>query len=112
MCAPPCPPPASARRAVVARTYIPCDHTRRTALLLIGAPLVSGFASMAGCTDHDNAIQALEVPGFADLPGVPCSSCRGLLRGWGRPGRALRDPEPSVWRTPEVFSEARIRAMS
>lgn len=41
-----------------------------TALLLIGAPLVSGFASMAGCTDHDNAIQAILSHSSVDLSGV------------------------------------------
>ena len=70
MRAPPASPPASARRAVVARTHIPCDHTRRTALLLIGAPLVSGFASMAGCVDHDSAIQAMLSHSSVDLSGM------------------------------------------
>lgn len=35
--------------------------------MLIGAPLVSGFASMAGCVDHDNAMQ-IAMSHSDDLP--------------------------------------------
>ena len=47
------PPPAPSHDALLLQraTHIPCDHTRRTALLCSSAPLVSGFASMAGCHD-------------------------------------------------------------
>ena len=43
--------------------------------MLIGAPLVSGFASMAGCHDNDNAFQAIlsVTPVEAFPPGVDAS---------------------------------------
>jgi len=46
-----------------------------TALLLIGAPLVSGFASRAGCHDNDNVFQAIMsvTPVEAFPPGVDAS---------------------------------------
>ena len=34
-----------------------CSHSRRNALLLIGAPFVSGFATMAQCGDNDGWLQ-------------------------------------------------------
>ena len=60
MCAPPQPLPPPPHDALLLRVRTSRVTTsRRTALLLIGAPLVSGFASMAGCHDNENWFQTL-----------------------------------------------------
>ena len=66
-----CPLPSPRTTRCCCAYALPCDHiSRRTALLLIGAPLVSGFASMAGCHDNENVFQALmsAMPPEEDLP--------------------------------------------
>ena len=50
--------PAPARFAFLRVRGTPvCPHSRRNALLLIGAPFVSGFATMAQCGDNDGWLQ-------------------------------------------------------
>lgn len=50
--------PAPARFAFLRVRGTPvCPHSRRNALLLIGAPFVSGFATISQCVDNDGWLQ-------------------------------------------------------
>ena len=100
MCAAPLPSPRTTRCCCA--YALPCDHiSRRTALLLIGAPLVSGFASMAGCHDNENSFQAVmsvmpseELPPGVDNPStLTCSAMTSMVDDFCSPN----GHEPEVW---------------
>ena len=87
-----CAPPAHLTFMRVRGTPV-CPHSRRTALLLIGAPLVSGFASMSStCGNNDDWLQTmLSNAPPEELGGLPPSAitCDFMTAKCGEPSLKL-----------------------